>query len=130
MEIQPYFLRYIIVSYISLECFVLYSQSLGNINNVKTSNIDGHSNLRIVKSGKLVIITGLVLVNGKEKSLNLPYKAQDGKWYAPTTGIGADAKSISAYGFSYIGSSTNVMKIYLSSANTYASVNMSYFTED
>lgn len=110
--------------------YSLLNQSLGNINNVKTSNIDGHSNLRVVKSGKLVIITGLILLNGKEKSLNLPYKAQDGKWYAPVVGIGADAKSISAYGFSYISPSTNVMRIYLSTANTYASVNMSYFTEN
>ena len=106
------------------------NQSLSNINNIKTSNVDGHSNLRIIKSGKLVIITGLILLNGKEKTLNLPYKAQDDKWYAPVVGIGADAKSISAYGFSYIGSSTNVMSIYLSSANTYASINMSYFTQN
>lgn len=108
----------------------MYSQSLGNINNVKTSNINGHSNLRVVKSGKLVIITGLILLNGKEKSLNLPYKAQEGKWYAPVVGIGADTKSVSAYGFSYISSSTNVMYIYLNAANTYGVLNFTYFTDD
>lgn len=106
------------------------NQSLSNINNVQKSNIDGHSNLIIIKSGKLVIITGLILLNGKEKSLKLPYEAQDGKWYAPVVGIGADARTISAYGFSCIDLSTNTMKIFLSTANTYASVNMSYFTKN
>jgi hypothetical protein len=41
-----------------------------------------------------------------------------------------DARTISAYGFSCIDLSTNTMKIFLSTANTYASVNMSYFTKN
>ena len=94
------------------------------------SAVDGHTNLKFIKSGSWVLITGLILLNGKEKTLTLPYTSQDGKWYAPVIGIGSDVKNVSAYGFCYVAPNSKSMSVYMNASNTYAAINMRYLTSD
>ena len=94
------------------------------------SVVDGHTSLKIIKSGSWVLITGLILLNGKEKTLTLPYTSQDGNWYAPVIGIGSDTKTVSAYGFGYVASKSKSMSVYMNASNTYAVINMRYLASD
>lgn len=72
----------------------------------------------------------MALLNGTSVTITVPYTSQDGKWYAPVTGVNSSVSVPSGYGFAYLPSKSKSLTIHLSSANTYGVLNFTYFTDN
>lgn len=97
---------------------------------INSTTISNHANLQINKQGHRVDITGMALLNGTSMTITVPYASRDGKWYAPVTGVNAAISTPSGYGFAYLPPKSKNLAVHLSSANTYAALNFTYFTDD
>lgn len=81
--------------------------------------------MTILVTGKLVIVYGKLLINNKMGYCGLGNHVSAKYIYAPITGLGASS-NISAYGYAYIKPNEDRLNVYLSGANTYAIVCISY----
>ena len=82
--------------------------------------------MTILVTGKLVIVYGKLLINNKMGYCGLGQHLSEKYIYAPITGLGSNNSNISSYGFAYIKPNEDRLNVYLSAANTYAIICISY----
>lgn len=82
--------------------------------------------MKILLTGKLVIIYGKLLINNKMGYCSIGNHVSENYIYAPITGLGANNTNISSYGYAYIKPNEDRLNVYLSGANTYAVVSIAY----